>query len=81
MMIFLQSSFHFSCKSFIADSVPFEKEFPNVVCEYSNVFLKNLIGLPPHRVIEFTIELQPGTHPISMPPYRLTPAKIDELNR
>jgi hypothetical protein len=36
-----------------------------VVCEYPDVFLDELPGMPPDRDIEFAIELQPGTAPIS----------------
>jgi hypothetical protein len=32
-----------------------------VVCEYPNVFLDELTGMPPDRDVEFVIELQPGT--------------------
>ena len=37
----------------------------SVVCEYPDVFLEELPGMPPDRDIEFVIELQPGTTPIS----------------
>ena len=36
-----------------------------VVCEYADVFPDDLPGMPPDRDIEFVIELQPGTAPIS----------------
>ena len=36
-----------------------------VVCEYADVFPDDLPGLFPDRDIEFVIELQPGTAPIS----------------
>jgi hypothetical protein len=35
--------------------------------------------MPLDRVIEFIIELQPGTAPISQRPYRMTPKKLAEL--
>jgi hypothetical protein len=44
------------------------KKIP-VVCEYVDVFLDELPGIPPDRDIEFAIELQPGTTPISKRPY------------
>ena len=50
-----------------------------VVCEYSDVFLDELPGMPPERDIEFAIELQPGTAPISKRPYRMPPAELAEL--
>jgi hypothetical protein len=36
-----------------------------VVCEYLDVFPDELPGMPPDRDVEFVIELQPGTAPIS----------------
>ena len=38
---------------------------PRVVCEYEDVFPDELPGLPPHRDVDFCIELHPGTSPIS----------------
>ena len=35
--------------------------------------------MPPVREIEFCIELQPGTVPISRAPYRMAPAELREL--
>ena len=35
-----------------------------VACEYPDVFLDDLPGMPPDRSVEFAIELQPGTAPI-----------------
>jgi hypothetical protein len=40
-----------------------------VVCEYPDVFPDDLPGMPPDRDVEFVIELQPGTAPISKRPY------------
>ena len=51
-----------------------------VVCEFSDVFLEELPGLPPNREIEFCINVVPRTDPISMPPYRMAPAELKELN-
>ena len=36
-----------------------------VVCEFPNVFPEDLPGLPPDRDVDFTIELESGTAPIS----------------
>jgi hypothetical protein len=38
-------------------------------------------GMPPDRDIEFAIELQPGTAPISKRPYRMPPAELAELKK
>jgi hypothetical protein len=56
------------------------KKIP-VVCEYADVFPDELLGMPPDRDIEFTIELQPGTTPISKRPYRMPPAELAELKK
>jgi hypothetical protein len=40
-----------------------------VVCQYPDVFPNDLPGMPPDRDVEFVIELQPGTAPISKRPY------------
>ena len=52
---------------------------PRVVCEYSDVFPVDLVSLPPHREIEFFIDLVPGTTPISLTPYRFVPVELSEL--
>jgi hypothetical protein len=54
------------------------KDIP-VICEYLNVFPDDLPGMPPDRDIEFIIELQPGTAPISKRPYRMPPNELVEL--
>ncbi|KAA0039038.1 ty3-gypsy retrotransposon protein [Cucumis melo var. makuwa] len=50
-----------------------------VVRDYPDVFPEELPGLPPHREIEFSIELEPGTVPISRASYRMAPAELKEL--
>ena len=62
--------FHLDAKSL--------EEIP-VVCEYPDVFPEELPGMPPDRDVEFVIELQPGTSPISRRPYRMTPSELAEL--
>jgi hypothetical protein len=52
-----------------------------VVCEYADVFPDELPGMPPDRDIEFAIELQPGTTPISKRPYRMPPDELAELKK
>jgi hypothetical protein len=53
----------------------------HVVCEYPNVFPDELPGMPPDRDIEFAIELQPRTAPVSKRPYRMLPAELAELKK
>jgi hypothetical protein len=50
-----------------------------MVCEFLDVFLNDLPGLPPDRDVEFKIELVLGTTPISRRPYRMPPNKLVEL--
>jgi hypothetical protein len=54
------------------------KDIP-IVCEYPDVFPDDLPGMPPDRDIEFIIELQPGTAPISKRPYRMLPNELAKL--
>ena len=48
-------------------------ESTQVVFKFGDVFLDEILGLPPHRVVDFMIELHPGTLPISMTPHRMAP--------
>jgi hypothetical protein len=50
-----------------------------VVCEYPDVFLDDLPGMPQDRDVEFVTELQSGTAPISKRPYRMPPKELVEL--
>jgi hypothetical protein len=50
-----------------------------VVCVYTDVFPDELPGLPPDREVEFVIELQPGTAPISKRSYRMQLNELAEL--
>jgi hypothetical protein len=43
------------------------------------MFPNDLPGMPPERAIEFKIELQPGTAPISKAPYKMSPVELKEL--
>ena len=52
---------------------------PWVVCEYEDVFPDELPGLPPHRDVDFFIELHRATSPISMTPHRKAPVELQEL--
>ena len=52
---------------------------PRVVCEYEDVFPNELQGLPPHRDVEFVIELHLGTSPISKTHQRIAPVELREL--
>ena len=47
-----------------------------MVCEYEDVFCDELSGLPPHKDMDFVIELHPRTSPISMIPHRMEPVEL-----
>nr|GEZ99750.1 hypothetical protein [Tanacetum cinerariifolium]GEZ99784.1 hypothetical protein [Tanacetum cinerariifolium] len=57
---------------------PFLETHP-VVRDFSDVFVKELPGIPPEREVEFGIELVSGTQPISKAPYRMAPIELKEL--
>jgi hypothetical protein len=50
-----------------------------VACEFPDVFPEDLSGMPPDWDVEFTIELQPDTTPISRRLYKMTPKELAEL--
>jgi hypothetical protein len=50
-----------------------------MACEFLDVFLEDLPSMPPDQNVEFNIELQPGTAPISRRSYKMTPKKLVEL--
>ena len=52
-----------------------------VVSEFVDIFPDELPSLPPHREVEFGIDLVPGATPISKAPYRLSPAELKELKQ
>ena len=72
------------CQGYLAYVVETEKEgilvdeIP-VVRVFPDVFPDDITGLPSDREVEFTIDLIPGTEPISLPPYRMDPAELREL--
>ena len=51
----------------------------SIVRDYPDVFLEDLLGLPPKREVEFTIDLALGTASISKTPYRMAPMELKEL--
>ena len=59
-------------------SSPSLADFP-VVREFADVFPDEIPGLPPVREIDFSIELMPGTVPISRAPYRMAQIELKEL--
>jgi hypothetical protein len=51
----------------------------HVVREFLDVFPDDLSGMPPGRAIEFKIELQPDTAPISKVSYKMSQEELAEL--
>ena len=63
----------------LEDEVRLDLDLPQVVYEYADVFPYELPGLPPHRDVDFGIELHPDTSPISMTQHRMAPVELQEL--
>ena len=73
------------CQAYLASIVDMAGETQlrpenvHLVCEFLEVFLEDLPGVPPDRDIEFVIELAPDTTTISKDPYRMAPTERKEL--
>ncbi|RVW68714.1 Retrovirus-related Pol polyprotein from transposon 17.6 [Vitis vinifera] len=71
------------CQGFLASVVSNESDLKlediPIVREYPDVFPEDLPGLPPEREVKFTIDLVPGTGPMSKAPYRMAPVELKEL--
>jgi hypothetical protein len=50
-----------------------------VVREFVDFFPKYLPGMSPERELDFTIDLKPGTEPITRTPYRMPTPELQEL--
>ncbi|XP_074296844.1 uncharacterized protein LOC141627498 [Silene latifolia] len=57
---------------------PSATEIP-VVGEFEDVFPEEIPGLPTKMDIDFSVELKPGTRPISKAPYGMGPKELEEL--
>jgi len=67
------------CYLYASEKKEIQVEQIPVVREFEDIFPKDLSGLPPHRDVDFGVELEPGTRPISKAPYRMAPAEMQEL--
>ena len=72
------------CEAYLAYVIDTVKAWLSVsdiptVCDFSDVFPKEFPGLPPHREIEFAIDVVVGATPASITPYRMTPLELKEL--
>ena len=63
----------------LEDEVRQDLGLPLMVYEYEDVFPDELPELPPHRDVDFVIELHLGTLPISMTPHRMELVELQEL--
>jgi hypothetical protein len=52
-----------------------------VVRDFPDVFPEKLLGMPPHREVEFVIDLLPGTAPISKRPYMMAVEELKEFKK
>lgn len=50
-----------------------------IVREYQDEFPKDLSGMPPERQVEFTIDLELGSAPMSKASYRMAPKELEEM--
>ena len=50
-----------------------------VVKDFSDVFLEELLDIPPIREVDLSIEILLGTAPTSRAPYRMAPTELKEI--
>jgi hypothetical protein len=62
----------------VENDKPSLKDHP-MLREFKDVFLEEVLGLPPRRDIDFSIELVPGVVPMSRKPYRMSTPEVVEL--
>ena len=72
------------CEAYLAYVIDMKKVEPSfsdipTVSDYSDVFPEEFPGLPPHREIEFAIDVVSGATPASITPYRMDPMELKEL--
>ena len=72
------------CEAFLAFVLDSKRGHVNledipVIKEFSYVFPGELPGLPLEREVDLSIEVLPGTTPISKAPYRMAPTEQKEL--
>ncbi|WMV08073.1 hypothetical protein MTR67_001458 [Solanum verrucosum] len=72
------------CLAYLAHIQDVEVESPSIesipaVSKFKKVFPIDLPSMPPARDIDLCIDLEQGTHPISIPPYRMALVELREL--
>ncbi|KAA3473298.1 DNA/RNA polymerases superfamily protein [Gossypium australe] len=63
----------------VSDSRDSSVEDIRTVKDFPDVFLEEILGLPPNREVKFRIELLPSTASVSIAPYRMAPKELVEL--
>jgi hypothetical protein len=61
-------------EKFVGDNI-------RAVRDFLDVFLEELLGVPPDMDVELVIDLLPGTAPISKRPYRMSVEELKELKK
>ena len=72
------------CEAYLAYVIDTVKARPSVsdiptVSDFSDVFAEELPRYPPHKEIEFAIDVVPGATPASITLYRMAPLELKEL--
>ncbi|XP_057247475.1 uncharacterized protein LOC125492843 [Beta vulgaris subsp. vulgaris] len=77
----LKSYLRKGCPMYLCHVHDTSKEEPRVedvriANEFVHVSLDDIPGMPPRRDVEFSVDLMPGTGPISKPPYKMALAEM-----
>ena len=82
----LKRSVRKGCKSFVVYIIngnendnKLKLEYIPVLKEFEDIFLEEVLGLPPKRDIDFMIDLIPGAVPTLKYPYRMNIIELTEL--
>ena len=72
------------CETFLALILDSKRSQVNVekilvVREFPDVFPEDLLSIPLEREVDLSIEIIPGTVPMSRAPYRMAPKELKEL--
>ena len=72
------------CEAYLAYVINTVKARPSVsdiptASDFPDVFPEELLGLPPHREIEFAIDVVLSATPTSITPYRMAPLELKEF--
>ena len=54
-------------------------KYHTLLSKFRDVFPEEILGLPPQREIDFSIEIVPGSAPVSKIPYRMSIPELTEL--